>query len=318
MSDNIENATKNEPIYMFHDFYRKKNGIYMVVAKIIGSARGVFTMPVSTIVTSRKDLLSKFSLEDKINIIGLATTETPPKITLNKSSQSRYFPLLAMLFGCALITSNIASSKLMSVFGFTITGGTPPYLLTYVLGSIITENYGYKRTRQLIWGATACNLFAVLFITLAIKSPSSPFWTHQNEYAFILGSVPRVVAASIIAYMAGEFLNAYIIAKRKISDNGDKLWRRIFLSSIAAMTVDNFLFLSIAYLNVMPLSEMIHFSMNSYIIGLLFEWGSIPFIAYISKKIKKNDNVDVFDINTNFTPFSLDVDYDLIEEQINP
>ena len=91
--------------------------------------------------------------------------------------------------------------------------------------------------------------------------------------------------------------------------NGNKLWLRIGFSSVIAMTVDNFLFLFIAYLNVMPFSEMLNFSFNNYVIGLLFEWGAIPFISYISNQIKKKDSMDVFDIDTNFTPFSLDVDY---------
>ena len=308
MEKELESANIVHPVYALQDFYRK-DGVYSVVAKILGSSRGVFTIPAIKLVTVRKDLLSKFSFEDIVNIIGLASTEKSAIIEVKKTHQSKYFPFLAMLFGCALITSNIASSKLMMILGMNFTGGTCPYLLTYVLGSIITENYGYKRTRQLIWGAIVCNLFTVLFITLAISAPPTPFWSDQKEYALILGSVPRVVIASLVAYAVGEFLNAYIIAKKKIMYNGNKLWLRIGFSSVIAMTVDNFLFLFIAYLNVMPFSEMLNFSFNNYVIGLLFEWGAIPFISYISNQIKKKDSMDVFDIDTNFTPFSLDVDY---------
>lgn len=308
-----ESNLATDPLYKFHDFYRKKNGNYIVVAKEEGNPRGVFKVPATDLVTVKKNLLSKFSLEDKINIIGLATTEKPPTVVIQTTEHFRYFSLLAMIFGCSLIASNIASAKLMTLFGVTLTGGTLPYLLTYVMGDIITEVYGYKRTRQLIWGAIACNLLAVLFITLAIKAPSSHFWSHQKEYAFILGSIPRIITASMISYFSGEFLNSYVLAKLKIFHGGNKLWFRIICASIVAMTVDNFLFLSVSYWHVLPFHEMIQFSSRSYLLGLVFEWLSIPFITLIAKKLKSIEHVDVFDITTNFTPFSLDVDYTNLE-----
>lgn len=304
-----KHVVDTEPLYRFHDFYRKKNGHYVVVAKEEGNPRGVFKIDATVLVTSKKDLLSKFSLEDKINIIGLATTERPPTIVVQTTEHFRYFSLLAMIFGCSLIASNIAASKLMMFFGVTLTGGTLPYLITYVMGDIITEVYGYKRTRQLIWGAIACNLIAVLFITLAINATPSPFWAYQKEYAFILGAIPRIITASMISYFSGEFINSYVIAKLKIFHDGNKLWLRIICASIVAMTVDNFLFLSVSYWHVLPFYEMVQFSSRSYFIGLIFEWLSIPFITIVANKLKSIEHVDIFDVNTNFTPFSLDVDY---------
>lgn len=305
----IENTLDTKPLYKFHDFYRKKNGHYVVVAKEEGNPKGVFKVDATVLVTSKKKLLSKFSLDDKINIIGLATTEKPPTVVVQTTEHFRYFSLLAMIFGCSLIASNIASSKLMIFFGATLTGGMLPYLITYLLGDIITEVYGYKRTRQLIWGAIACNLIAVLFISLAIRATPSPFWVYQKEYAVILGAVPRIIIASMISYFSGEFLNSYVIAKLKIFHDGNKLWLRIICASIVAMTVDNFLFLFVSYWNVLPFYEMVCFSSKSYFIGLMFEWLSIPLITIIANKLKLIEHVDVFDINTNFTPFSFDVDY---------
>lgn len=301
---------ENKYPYTFHDFYRKKDGSFMIVAKDVGNPRGIFKVPATSYVTKRKDLLLKFNLDDKISIIGLATTEKPPTIVIQKAIHYRYFSLLAMIFGCALIASNIASSKIMIFLGITLTGGTLPYLLTYSLSSIITDVYGYKRTRQLIWGAIACNLITILFIMLAVFSTPSPLWGHQKEYALVLGSVPKVMIASLISYSFGEFLNSYLIAKLKIIHEGKKLWLRIILSSIVAMTIDNFLFFTIAYWNVMPFSEMVEFSSSGYLAGLIFEWATIPFTMLIIKKLKQIEHVDIFDIDTNFTPFSLDVDYD--------
>ncbi|WP_131795557.1 queuosine precursor transporter [Fluoribacter gormanii] len=303
------NKLVNHQIYKFHDFYRNGNGNYIVVAKEEGNSRGVFKLPATELVTSRKDLLSKFLLEDKINIIGLAATEKPPIISIKRANHFRFFPILAMIFGCTLVATNIASSKLIEVFGITLSGGTGSYELTYCLGGVITEVYGFKRARQLIWGAIACNLIVLIFISLSIYLPASPLWPHQDEYAFVLGSVPRIIGASLISYFCGEFLNSYLFAKLKIIHKGKKLWLRIILSSFIAMTVDNFMFLTLSYWGTIPFSHILGLSNKSYLISLLFEWLSIPVVAKISKKLKSAENVDIFDINTKFTPFSLDVNY---------
>ena len=307
-SNNL-NTTNISPPYTFHEFYRRKDGSYMVVAKEMGNPKGVFKLLATDLLGKRRDLLSKFNLDDQINIIGLATTDSPPILSIKRSDNSRYFALLAMMFGCALITSNIASSKLMLILGGTFTGGTLPYMMTYVTGDIITEVYGYKKTRQLIWGAIVCNLIMVFFIKLAILAPASPLLANQSAYALVLGSVPRIVFASLISYFFGEFINSYAIAKLKILQNGKKLWLRIVLSSFLAITVDNFLFLFIAYFQVMAINEMIELSNRSYFIGLIFEWLSIPFITIVTNKLKSIENIDIFDIETNFTPFSLDTHY---------
>jgi hypothetical protein len=214
-----------------------------------------------------------------------------------------------MLFGCSLVASNITSSKLMDFYGITLTGGMLPYLTTFSLGGIITEVYGYKRTRQLIWGSIGCNLLVTLFIWLSVSSTPSPLWNYQNEYSLVLLAVPRIIFASMISYFSSEFLNSYLIAKLKISNFGRKLSVRIICSSLIAITVDNFLFLFLAFSGIMSTREMIQFSSKSYLLSLVFEWCCIPAIIYISNKLKSIENIDVFDINTNFTPFSLDVDY---------
>jgi queuosine precursor transporter len=256
-----------------------------------------------------EDLLSKFSLDDKINIIGLATTECPPNVSVKRADQFRYFPLLAMIFGCALVAANITSSKLIEIFGITLSGGTGSYEFTFFMGGVITEVYGYKRTRQLIWGAIICNIMVLLFISISIYMPASPLWPHQDAYASILGSVPLIICASLISYFSSEFLNSYIVAKLKILHKGKKLWFRIIVSSLIAITVDNFMFLSLSYWGSISFSQILSLSNKSYFISLLFEWFSIPIMSKITKKLKAVENIDVFDIKTKFTPFSLDVNY---------
>lgn len=253
----IKNAyiqkNENKNVYQVSEFYRNNHGKQIVVAKIIDSPRGFFKLPATELALTRRDLLSGFSIDDVINIVGLAATEKEAKIFYKKPTAYKYFAFLAMLFGAALITANIASSKLITIFGITMTGGSLPYPIAYILGDIITEVYGFKRARQLIWGAIACNLFLVFFLYLTIISPPSEYWHNQNEYALILGSVPRIVFASLVSYWIGEFLNSYVIAKMKIAYDGQSLWKRIIASSIVGITTDTLIFVIIAYAWVIPL-----------------------------------------------------------------
>lgn len=297
-------------VYEIIESYRNANGRQMIVAKVIGSPRGVIKLPALDLALKRRDLLSGFSINDIINIIGLAATEKEIKVIQKKQFTYKYFTFLSMLFGAAIITANIASSKLISIFGYTMTGGALVYPAVYILGDIITEVYGFKRTRQLIWGAIACNLFVIFFIGIAIIEPPSPYWHHQKEYALILGYVPRVILASLTAYWAGEFLNSFIIAKLKIVYNGRKLWKRILSAAIFGITVDSFTFVLIAFFGTLPVDQMFFLAVKVYFYNVGAEIAAIPLTMWLINKIKLSDCVDIFDIHTKFTPFSLDAEYD--------
>lgn len=280
----------------------------MVVGKT-DFARGVFKMPATKMVTERRDILKKFDFDDVINIIGLASIEKNPVITQVKASQFRYFSLLAMIFVCGLVLSNLTSSKLIDFFGITLTGGMLPYLITYSISGLITEVYGYKRSRQLIWGAVFSNIFFAFFIWLSVYLKPSEVWHYQKEYSLILMAVPRVVFSSIISYVCSEFLNSYLIAKLKIYCGGHKLWIRMAIASSIAISIDNFLFFFMSYSHTLSIADLIDSSMKSYVFSLIFEWAFIPFVVFFAKKLKNIEQVDIFDMNTNFNPFSLDVDY---------
>lgn len=305
----IQKSDSKKSVYQVEEFYRNNTGEQIVVAKVIDSPRGFFKLSAVDLAIKRKDLLSGFNIDDIINIVGLAATEKETKIIYKKPTAYKYFAFLAMLFGAALITANIASSKLISIFGMTMTGGTLPYPMAYIFGDIITEVYGYKRARQLIWGAITCNLFLVFFIYLTIISPPSAYWHNQNEYALILGSVPRIVLASLVSYWVGEFLNSYVIAKMKIAYDGQSLWKRIIASSLVGITTDTLLFIIIAYSYVIPFDQMLSFSIRVYVFKVFYEFIAIPFTMWVINKLKVKENLDIFDVNTDFTPFSLDVEY---------
>ncbi|HLB43673.1 MAG TPA: queuosine precursor transporter [Gammaproteobacteria bacterium] len=312
----IQKSDNKKCVYQVEEFYRSSAGKQMVVAKVIDSPRGFFKLSAIELALKRRDLLSGFSIDEIINIIGLAATEKEARITYKKPTTYKYFAFLAMLFGAVIITANIASSKLISILGYTMTGGALVYPVAYSLGDIITEVYGYKRTRQLIWGAIICNLFVIFFITIAILEPPSPYWHYQEAYALILGSVPRIIFASLTAYWAGEFVNSFIIAKLKIIYNGQHLWIRILSAAIFGITIDASVFVLIAFWGTLPIDQMIFLAVKVYLFNIISEIITIPFTMWLVSKIKAGEHLDIFDVNTKFTPFSLDVTYNEFNNRI--
>lgn len=305
----FKNPEQTKHAYQFIESYKSDSDKQIIVAKINNSIGKVFKISAIDLVTKNKKLLAGFSTDDMINIIGLATIEKAPTVVTCQAKSYKYFALFAMLFVSALLISNITASKFVDIFGFTVTGGLPSYGCAYVLSYIITEVYGYKRARQVIWGSIICNLFLVMYLYITISWQPSSYWHYQREYALVLGVIPKIIFASLISYWCGEFINSYVIARMKIAYNGHNLLLRIVSSSFLAITVDTFLFIVIAYGGTMPSTFICSLIVRVYIYKLLFEFIMIPFIIYLIKIVKHSEAIDIYDINTQFTPFSLDVTY---------
>lgn len=303
--------TKNsDSSYLIQSIAKKNNGDVVFHCKENNESKAVFSISGKELISRRTDILEKFSTEDKIKIISMAVTQKSNLIFTEIYSSTVIFPFLAMLFSSCLVISNIVSQKLVPFFGFTITGGNFIYMLTYILGDIITEVYGYKKSRQLIWATVSINLIALFSYKLAIILPSSEFWHYQNAFELILGSSDRIIIASLIAYCSSEFINSYIVARIKMLTKGKKIWLRIILASICAITVDNFCFMFVAYYKTMPTFEIVKSSGLEYVFSLALESMCIPLIIFLSNLIKKYEKIDTIDVKTNFTPFSLDGKYE--------
>lgn len=298
-------------LYCINEIYKNSQGKQIVVCKILDTPRGVFTMEAAELVLRRKDLLSGFAIEDIVSIIGLAVSEKEPLLIETRMVPYRLYTLIAMLFGVSLLVSNILSSKLISVFGITMTGGALAFPMTYAFGDILTEVYGYKRARQLIWGTIACNLFAMLFIQLTIAMPPSPFWHKQQAFAEVLGSIPRVDIASLVSYCLGEFINSYVIAKLKLVYRGQLLWMRIVASTVAATMINGPVFALLAYYGKLPNEELLFLIGKIYIFNVAYEIFALPITYWLINFLKKKEAVDIYDDDTNFTPFSLETDYSM-------
>lgn len=211
-----------------------------------------------------------------------------------------------MFFVSVLLISNVASSKILSLGPFDFDGGTILFPLSYIFGDVLTEVYGYKRTRKVIWMGLIMNiLMAIVFIVVGAL-PASKDWGNQNAYMAILGWTPRIVLASVVAYFAGEFSNSYILAKIKIWMGGKMLWVRTISSTLVGELLDTAIFVLVAFYGVLPRELLIAVMVSNYIFKVGVEVIFTPVTYLVVGFLKKSEGVDVYDNGTNFNPFRIE------------
>ncbi|MDO8740440.1 MAG: queuosine precursor transporter [Candidatus Woesearchaeota archaeon] len=221
-----------------------------------------------------------------------------------RETNFKYFDIILGLFVAVLLISNIASSKILNLGPFTFDGGTILFPLAYIFGDVLTEVYGYKRSRKVIWtGFFSIILASVIFWIVGILPPANG-WENQKAYDAILGIVPRIVLGSLVAYFAGEFSNSYVLAKMKIWTKGRWLWTRTIGSTIVGEGVDTLLFVLIAFLGILPLSLLIAVIISNYVFKVGVEVLFTPVTYKIVKFLKIKENEDYYDRKTNFNPFA--------------
>lgn len=215
----------------------------------------------------------------------------------------KYFDIVACVFVAVYIISQVSSAKLFSLGPFVFPGAIVIFPFAYIFGDVLTEVYGYARTRRVIWiGFITAALLAVVLAIVQIL-PSAPSWTFQTEYEAILGVVPRVVLGSLLAYWAGEFVNSFVLAKMKIWTGGRMLWSRTIGSTVVGQLVDSAVFGVVAFAGVIPWSVIVTLVGSIYLFKVLYEVVVTPLTYVIVNWLKKAEGIDVFDKNTDFTPF---------------
>ncbi|MBI4053328.1 MAG: queuosine precursor transporter [Candidatus Diapherotrites archaeon] len=218
----------------------------------------------------------------------------------------RYFDVIMASFVAVLIISNIASSKILSFFFFDFDGGTLLFPLSYIFGDILTEVYGYRKSRKVIWMGFFATAFMSAYLWLVGILPPSPGWENQGAFMAVLGVVPRIVIASLVAYFAGEFSNSFILAKMKIWTKGKWLWARTIGSTIVGEGVDTLLFVTIAFFGVLPQSLFIAVIVSNYVFKVGIEVLFTPITYKIVAFLKRMEKTDVYDHKTDFNPFRLE------------
>jgi len=217
----------------------------------------------------------------------------------------KYLGIISVFFVSVLLISNVASTKIVDFGMFTFDAGTLLFPLSYIFGDILTEVYGYKKSKQVIWlGFFMALLMSLVFIVVGIL-PAATDWGNQEAYDKILGLTPRIVLASLVAYTLGSFSNAFILAKMKIWSKGKKLWARTIGSTVVGELVDSTLFILIAFVGVLPSTLLLTLIISNYIFKTLVEILFTPVTYRVISFLKKKEGEDYYDENTNFNPFKI-------------
>lgn len=218
---------------------------------------------------------------------------------------------VATLFTSALIVSNIVAVKIADFSGvsgpvdeYFLPAGVVVFPLSYIMGDILTEVYGYQAARRVIWSAFAANALAVVAIVLAQHVPSAPFWTDQKAYDAILGQTWRIVGASFAAFLVGEFANSIILARMKVATNGRFLWSRTIGSTIVGEGLDSAIFITIAFTGRAGV-ELWPLIWKQWIFKVLFETVFTPVTYAVVMVLKRLEGIDVYDAHTNLNPVAL-------------
>lgn len=217
----------------------------------------------------------------------------------------KYFSIITGIFCASLVISNILDTKFFQLGQTVFPAGIILFPIVYVFGDIFTEVYGYSQSRKAIWTGFFSLLILVVFVELGRRLPSASFWAYQTEFDTILGKVPRIVLASITAYFAGEFINSFTIAKLKIKQNGKSMPVRFIASTIVGQAVDTFVFIVIAFVGTMTISEMGQVFLSAWIFKVLWEVVALPMSIPLVNWLKKVENENYFDTDTNFNPFKI-------------
>lgn len=219
----------------------------------------------------------------------------------------QYYDLILAFFASILLISNLGATKLIA-FGPIITdGGAILFPLAYIFDDVLTEVYGYKYARRAIWTGFGVMLLAVFAFTVVRFAPFAQGGITQENYSAVLGFFPRIVIASLIAYLTGEFLNSFVLAKMKIRYGSGRLWMRLIGSTIVGEFFDTLLFGLIAFTGILRFHDMV--------VYLLIGWGfktgvevlMLPITYRVVAFLKRAEGLDAYDINTNFTPLTLSV-----------
>ncbi len=215
---------------------------------------------------------------------------------------SFFFVTISCIFVTSLIASNIVAVKIISVMGMVLPAAIVIFPLSYIIGDVLTEVYGYGSARRVIWLGFACNLLVVLILWIGKILPAAPFWKADDAYARILGYTPRLLVASFLAYLVGEFSNSFVLAKMKIATKGRWLWTRTIGSTLIGEGLDSLVFITLAFYGAMPNDILLSTIVTQWLIKCVYEAAATPLTYAVVGFLKKREGLDVYDFGTRFSP----------------
>ena len=220
----------------------------------------------------------------------------------------KYYDLIMAAFVTVLLCSNIiGAEKVVTVAGFSFGAGILFFPISYFFNDILTEVYGYARSRKVVWAGFGAMGFASIMSWVVVSLPPAQGWIHQSAYEVVFGQTPRIVAASLLAFFSGEFVNSYTLAKMKVFTTGRFLWMRTIGSTIAGEAADSLIFYPVAFYGFWPNDLLITVMITNYVIKVSWEVIATPITYKVIGFLKRKEHEDYYDKDTNFTPFSIEV-----------
>ncbi len=214
---------------------------------------------------------------------------------------SKLFLIITVVYVTCLLLSNLVAGKMWAVTSnITLPAAVILFPITYIFGDIFTEVYGFKNARIIIWLGFACSFFAVGVYMITIGLPHPDFWTNQEAYATVLGTTPRVAAASFIGYLFGEFSNSMVLSKLKVMTGGKKLWVRTILSTLVGEGFDSVIFVTISFWGTMENATLLQMIFFQYLFKVCYEIIFTPATYAIVNWIKRKEEMDTFDYNVKY------------------
>lgn len=219
---------------------------------------------------------------------------------MKNTSVSLSFMLLAVVFCVCLIASNLLETKIIQIGTFTITAGFLVFPVSYIINDCIAEVWGFRRARLIIWLGFAMNFGMLALFQLAVALPSAPFWEGEEAFRFVFGLAPRIAASSLMAFLVGSFLNAYVMSRMKVASAGRNFSARAVLSTLIGESADSLIFFPLAFGGLMPVQELAKLMIIQVVAKTSYEIIVLPLTIRVVAALKKNEGSDVYDEDISY------------------
>ena len=205
------------------------------------------------------------------------------------------FVLLGILFNVCLIAASLLETKVIQLGSLTVTAGLLVFPISYIINDCIAEVWGFRKARLIIWSGFAMNFFVVGLGLAAVALPAAPFWEGEEHFNFVFGMAPRIVVASLLAFLTGSFLNAYVMSRMKLASRGRRFSLRAIVSTVAGETADSLIFFPIAFGGIIAWRELLVMMALQIVLKSLYEVIVLPLTIRVVKAVKRLDGSDVYD-----------------------
>ena len=211
--------------------------------------------------------------------------------------------LMGILFCVCLIAANLLETKVIEVCGLSLTCGLLVFPISYIINDCIAEVWGFEKARIIIWSGFAMNFFVVALGLIAVQLPAAPFWEGEAHFNFVFGMAPRIVVGSLLAFLVGAFLNAYVMSKMKLRNQGRYFSLRAIVSTLVGETADSLIFFPIAFWGLIGVKELAGMMAAQIVLKSLYEVLVLPLTIRVVKAVKRMEDTDVYDEGVSYSIF---------------